>query len=50
VAENVFFGTHASVIPNKIIEQGAIVGAGSVVIRNVKQGASVFGNPAKKII
>lgn len=36
-------------LPHKKIGDSAIVGAGSVVIRNVKQGASVFGIPAKKI-
>jgi hypothetical protein len=29
--------------------QVAIIGAGSIVIRNVKENTTVFGNPAKKI-
>ena len=36
-----------NIIPHRIIEDNAIVGTGSVVIRNVKAGTTVFGNPAK---
>jgi sugar O-acyltransferase (sialic acid O-acetyltransferase NeuD family) len=49
VGERVTFGSHALVIPNKIVESDSIVGAGSVVIKKVKSGTTVFGNPAKKI-
>lgn len=41
--------TGGIVLPHKKIEQNAIVGAGSVVIRNVKKDTTVFGIPAKKI-
>lgn len=37
------------IIPHKKIGDNATVGAGSVVIRNVKDNTSVHGNPAKKI-
>ena len=43
------FGVGAKVIPKRRIGDGATVGAGSVVIRNVPSGITVFGNPAKKI-
>ena len=38
-----------NILPAKKIEKNAVLGAGSVVIRNVKQGKTVFGNPAKII-
>lgn len=37
------------IIPHKKIGDNVVVGAGSVVMRNVKDDISVFGNPAKKI-
>lgn len=46
----VFLGSKVCIIPNVTVEENANVGAGSVVIRKVKAGQSVFGNPAKKII
>ena len=49
VGNRVLFGSHVTVIPSKIIESDSIVGAGSVVIKKVKSGSTVFGNPAKKI-
>lgn len=38
-----------NILPDKKIGDKAIIGAGSVVIRNVKEGDTVFGVPAKKI-
>lgn len=40
----------STLIRHKSIGQGAVVGAGSTVISNVKSGAHVFGCPAKEII
>lgn len=37
------------IIQNIIIEEESVVGIGSVVLRRVKKGTTVFGNPAKKI-
>ena len=34
----------------KKIADNAVVGIGSIVIRDVKQNSSVFGNPAKQIL
>lgn len=46
VAEAVFIGSKVSVIPSRKIGAGSLVGAGSVVVRDVPHGATVFGNPA----
>ena len=40
---------NSMIIPHKKIGKNVIVGAGSVVMRNVKDGISVFGNPAVKL-
>lgn len=37
------------IIQNTIVEEESVVGMGSVVLRRVKKGTTVFGNPAKKI-
>ncbi len=44
-----FIGTGASIIPGIEIGAHAIVGAGSVVIRDVPEDAKVAGNPARAI-
>jgi len=44
-----FLGSHAVVAPKACVGENAVVGAGSVVIRNVPDGATVFGVPAKQI-
>lgn len=41
--------TGAIVFPHTKIGRNCLVGAGSVVIRKVKDGDKVFGNPAKRI-
>ena len=43
------FGVGAKVIPKRRIGDGATIGAGSVVIKNVPSSVTVFGNPAKSI-
>jgi len=48
IKEKVFVGTASTVIPLKTIGESAFVGAGSVVVRNVKEYSKVFGNPAKR--
>jgi acetyltransferase-like isoleucine patch superfamily enzyme len=37
------------VLPKVIVGDGARVGAGAVVMRNVAPGAVMFTNPAKKL-
>ncbi|MDX6188205.1 acetyltransferase [Flavobacterium sp. Fl-318] len=45
--EEVCLNTRASVLPNITVRKGATVGASSLVIKNVKEGTTVFGVPAK---
>lgn len=45
----VFVGSKATIIPKITIEDSSIIGAGSVVIKKVKKGTTVFGNPARLI-
>lgn len=49
VEKKVQIHTRATILPGIKIGEEATVGAGSVVIKDVKPGASVFGNPAKII-
>lgn len=49
IADEATIYVRATILDRIKIGQGATVGAGSVVLRNVKEGVSVFGNPAKKI-
>ena len=39
--------TGASVLPHMVVEDQCVVGAGAVVIKRVKSGTTVYGNPAK---
>ena len=39
----------AKLIQNVVVEENAVVGVGSVVLRKVKKGTTVFGMPAKQI-
>jgi len=42
-------GANATLLPGVVIGRDAIVGAGSVVVRDVADGAVVVGNPARMI-
>lgn len=41
--------TGSIIHPHKMVANNSTVGAGAVVIRNIKENITVFGNPAKKI-
>lgn len=47
IEDEVHVGPYALVHPGKKVGAGVTVGAGSFVIRNVKSGSTVYGNPAK---
>jgi len=49
VHDGVSVNAGVRIIQNVVIEEEAVVGIGSVVLRSVKKGTTVFGNPAKKI-
>lgn len=44
---NVWIGGGAIVLPGVTVGDDALVGAGSVVTRDVPAGATVMGNPAR---
>ena len=50
IREGAYLGTNSTIIPAMTIGNHAKVGAGSVVIRNVRDGITVMGVPAKKIM
>lgn len=47
IGEQVYFGTGASILPNLTVGNNAVIGAGAVVTRNVEEGVTVIGVPAK---
>lgn len=49
IGDEVFVGTGAIIFPGVTIGKGAKILGGSVVMRPVEAGATVFGNPAKEI-
>lgn len=49
VGERVLVGAGAVIIPYINVGSDAIIGAGSVVIRDVSEGITVAGNPAKMV-
>jgi acetyltransferase-like isoleucine patch superfamily enzyme len=49
IGRNSFVGTSAVIMPGVRIGDGSIVGAGSVVTKDVPSGVIVAGNPAKII-
>jgi len=49
IGKRVFVASHAVILNNITVGDDAYIGAGSVVIRNVKSSTKVFGNPAKKV-
>jgi len=49
IGNDVWIGTHCIIMPGITIEDGAVIGAGSVVNRDVKKNSIVAGVPAKFI-
>ncbi|MFN9329653.1 MAG: acyltransferase [Cyclobacteriaceae bacterium] len=47
IGANVWIGTGVIILPGVVIEDSAIIGAGSVVTKNVPKGAIIAGNPAR---
>jgi len=49
LGNRVFLGSHATILPGVQIGDDAFIGAGSVVLKRVKPGVKMFGNPAVQI-
>lgn len=49
VKKGVSIGSSATILCGITIREGAMVGAGSVVTKNVKANTTIVGNPAKEI-
>lgn len=49
IGEGVWFGANVTVLPGVSIGDGAVVGAGAVVTKDVPAGAVVVGVPAKQV-
>lgn len=47
IGRNVWIGGGAIILPGVTIGDDAVIGAGSVVTRDVPAGATAFGNPAR---
>jgi acetyltransferase-like isoleucine patch superfamily enzyme len=42
-------GANATILPGVVIGQGAVIGSGAVVTKDVPDGVTVVGNPARRI-
>ena len=49
IEDDVWIGARVIILPGKIIGKGAVIGAGSVVTKDVAPYSVVAGNPARKI-
>jgi maltose O-acetyltransferase len=49
IGQNVWIGGAAVILPGVKIADGAIIGAGAIVTRDVPSGATVVGNPARQV-
>lgn len=49
IGQNVWIGADCTILPGIIIEDGAVIGAGSVVTKNIPANAVAVGNPAHVI-
>ncbi|RJP84126.1 MAG: acyltransferase [Desulfobacteraceae bacterium] len=46
IGDDVWIGSHAVILPGVTVGKGAVIGAGSVVSRDVPENAIVYGIPA----
>lgn len=49
IGRGAFLGANAVIAPHAVVEDNAYVGIGSVVLKKVKAGKRVFGNPAREM-
>lgn len=50
IGKNVYLGSRVSIIPSKKIWENVLIGAGSVVFKNIRIPGTYIGNTSKKII
>ncbi|MGX9460155.1 acyltransferase [Shewanella sp. A14] len=50
IKKNASIGANATILPGITVGEFAMIGAGSVVTKNVKPYSTVIGNPAREII
>ena len=49
IKNNASIGANATILPGLIVGEFAMIGAGSVVTKNVRPYATVIGNPAREV-
>ena len=49
IEDDVFIGANAVILEGVRIKRGSVIGAGSIVTKDVEENAVVYGNPAVKI-
>jgi len=49
IGNNVWFAPSASVLNKKVIGDNALIGLGAVVLKDVKEGQKIIGNPGRAI-
>jgi len=49
IGNDVQIHPHACILPGVTVGDRAVIGAGSVVVKNVPPDSTVFGNPAKVV-
>lgn len=49
IGKESFLGTKTTIIPKRILHNNITIGAGSVVVRNLKKAGTYFGNPASSM-
>lgn len=49
IGKHVWIGTGVIILPGVVIEDYSVIGAGTIVAKNVPRGAILLGNPAKII-
>ena len=47
--DRVYVATNVCIIPGIIISEDAFLGAGSVIVKDVEAGATMIGNPARRV-
>lgn len=50
IEDDVSIGANATILPGVKLSEGAVIGAGAVVTKDVAAGVTVVGNPAKSLI